>query len=134
MLFTYIIGTIALILKPGPDSMFTLATAIGYGRKAAFAVMTGLILGLCIWITLLIIGVAAFFQMHPAVLQAIRVVGVVYILYLAVATLLDARRDLKGAAADLPPAVLVAAREIENAQREDAPVQEHVTENPQPVP
>ena len=35
MLFTYIIGTIALILKPGPDSMFTLA-AFGFVRAPTF--------------------------------------------------------------------------------------------------
>ena len=45
MLTTYIIGCIALIIKPGPDLMCTLATAISEGKVRASTLMAGLILG-----------------------------------------------------------------------------------------
>lgn len=42
---TYIIGCLALIIKPGPDLMCTIATALSEGRARAFTLMFGLIAG-----------------------------------------------------------------------------------------
>ena len=83
MLTTYMIGSVALIIKPGPDLMCTLATAISDGKARASTLMAGLILGCWIWVLLLSAGVASFFTSHPAVMTAIQLVGIVYIGYLA---------------------------------------------------
>ena len=83
MLVTYIIGCVALIIKPGPDLMCTLATAISDGKARACTLMAGLVLGCWLWILLLSVGVASFFTSHPAVMAAIQLVGIAYIGYLA---------------------------------------------------
>lgn len=83
MLTTYIIGCVALIIKPGPDLMCTLATALSDGKARAATLMAGLVLGCWLWIWLLAAGVASFFTSHPAVMTAIQIVGIVYIGYLA---------------------------------------------------
>ena len=83
MLTTYIIGCIALIIKPGPDLMCTLATAIADGKARASTLMAGLILGCWLWVMLLSAGVASFFVDHPAVMTGIQIVGIAYISYLA---------------------------------------------------
>ena len=83
MLTTYIIGCVALIIKPGPDLMCTLATAISEGKVRASTLMAGLILGCWLWVLLLSVGVASFFTSHPAVMMAIQLVGIAYIGYLA---------------------------------------------------
>jgi threonine/homoserine/homoserine lactone efflux protein len=83
MLTTYVIGCIALIIKPGPDLMCTLATAISDGKARASTLMAGLVLGCWLWIWLLAAGVASFFTSHPAVMTTIQLVGIVYIGYLA---------------------------------------------------
>ena len=83
MLTTYIIGCVALIIKPGPDLMCTLATAISDGKARATTLMAGLVLGCWLWIWLLAAGVASFFTSHPTVMTAIQLVGIVYIGYLA---------------------------------------------------
>lgn len=83
MLTTYIVGCVALIIKPGPDLMCTLATAISEGKARASTLMAGLILGCWLWIWLLAAGVASFFTDHPAVMTTIQIVGVAYIGYLA---------------------------------------------------
>ena len=83
MLTTYIIGCIALIIKPGPDLMCTLATAISDGRARASTLMAGLVFGCWLWIWLLTAGVASFFTSHPAVMTAIQTAGIAYIGYLA---------------------------------------------------
>ena len=83
MLTTYIIGCIALIIKPGPDLMCTLATALSDGKARASTLMAGLVLGCWLWIWLLAAGVASFFTAHPTVMAATQLVGVAYIAYLA---------------------------------------------------
>ena len=83
MLTTYIVGCVALIIKPGPDLMCTLATAISEGKARASTLMAGLVLGCWLWIWLLAAGVASFFTAHPTVMAAIQLVGVAYIAYLA---------------------------------------------------
>ncbi len=91
MFLTYVLGSLALIVKPGPDLMCTVATAIAYGRRSALALMAGLIAGCWLWVVMLAAGVAAFFSAHKAVLAAIQCVGAAYIAWLAYATFREAR-------------------------------------------
>lgn len=95
MLATYIIGCVALIVKPGPDLMCTLATAISDGKARAATLMAGLILGCWLWIWLLAAGVASFFTAHPAVMTAIQLAGVAYIAYLALGSFKEALAGFK---------------------------------------
>ena len=105
MLTTYIVGCLALIVKPGPDLMCTLATALSCGKVRASTLMAGLVLGCWFWILLLTAGVASFFVDHPPVMKAIQLVGVVYIGYLAFGAFRDAWRDFRrDGADDLSPA------------------------------
>ncbi len=90
MLTTYIVGCVALIIKPGPDLMCTLATAISEGKIRASTLMAGLILGCWLWVWLLVAGVASFFTAHPAVMRTIQLVGIVYIGYLALGSFREA--------------------------------------------
>lgn len=83
MLLTYVIGCFALIIKPGPDLMCTIATAIADGRKCAVTLMAGLILGCWLWILLLAAGFAPFFASHQSIMKAVQGVGVCYIAFLA---------------------------------------------------
>ena len=83
MLATYIIGSLALIVKPGPDLIFVIATAISGGKARALNLMAGLILGCWLWVLVLVAGVASLFTDHPSVMLAIQLAGTAYIVYLA---------------------------------------------------
>ncbi len=96
---TYIFGCIALIVKPGPDLMCTIATALAEGRARAFTLMTGLIAGCWLWVLLLTLGVASFLTAHPATMLAIQSVGVAYIAYLAFMSFREAVADWRGKSA-----------------------------------
>jgi threonine/homoserine/homoserine lactone efflux protein len=93
MFTTYIIGCLALIIKPGPDLMCTLATALSCGKVRASTLMAGLILGCWLWVLLLTAGVASIFIKYPSVMTAIQIVGIVYIGYLAFGAFKDAWTD-----------------------------------------
>lgn len=89
-LVTYLIGCIGLIIKPGPDLLCTISTALSHGRARACCLMAGLVVGCWIWILLLALGAAAFLEAHPLVMSAIRYGGMAYIGYLAVGCLAEA--------------------------------------------
>jgi len=100
MLTTYIIGCVALIIKPGPDLTCTIATALADGKARATTLMIGLIVGCWIWILLLTAGVASFFTAHPTTMTAIQVVGAAYIAYLAYGAFADAFRSFRASSPD----------------------------------
>ncbi|MBQ4439831.1 MAG: LysE family translocator [Kiritimatiellae bacterium] len=90
MIAAYIFASLALIVKPGPDLMFLFATALSHGRKKAFALMAGQMLGCWLWILVLTACVAAVAGGGPrgaalpgVVIAAIQFVGTAYIAYLA---------------------------------------------------
>ena len=100
MTTTYIIGCLALIIKPGPDLTCVLATALAEGKSRATTLMAGLVLGCWLWILLLAAGVASFFSEHRAVMTAIQIAGVVYIAYLAHCAFKDALAGFRTVGAD----------------------------------
>ena len=100
MLTTYIVGCIALIIKPGPDLTCTIATALADGKTRATTLMFGLIAGCWLWILLLTAGVASFFTAHPTTMTVIQIIGAAYIAYLAYCAFADAFRSFRAASPD----------------------------------
>jgi len=100
MLTTYIVGSLALIVKPGPDLTCTIATALSDGKARAATLMLGLVAGCWIWILLLTAGVASFFTAHPTTMAAIQVAGAAYIAYLAYGAFADAIRSFRASSPD----------------------------------
>lgn len=94
-IITYIIGSLGLIIKPGPDLLCTISTALSHGRRRALCLMLGLILGCWTWIILLSLGVAAFLKTHAIVMMIIRYGGMAYIGYLAYGSLVEAYHGFK---------------------------------------
>ena len=100
MLTTYIVGCIALIIKPGPDLTCTIATALADGKTRATTLMFGLIAGCWLWILLLTAGVASFFTAHPTTMTVIQIIGAAYIAYLAYGAFADAFRSFRASSPD----------------------------------
>ena len=100
MLVTYIIGSLALIIKPGPDLTCTIATALSDGKARAATLMAGLIIGCWLWILVLAAGVASVFTHHPAVMLSIQLVGTMYIAYLALCAFKEAWASFRSTETD----------------------------------
>ena len=95
MLVTYIVASLALIIKPGPDLTCVIATALADGKARATTLMAGLIIGCWLWILILAAGIATVFTHHPTVMLTIQVVGTAYIAYLAFCAFKDAWASLR---------------------------------------
>ena len=84
-LLAFIPAGLALNLTPGADMMFCLGQGLKAGRGAAMAANFGIAAGGMVHTTLAALGLGALVAAHPAAFEAIRWLGVGYLLCLAVA-------------------------------------------------
>lgn len=92
-LTTYVIGTIAIILLPGPNSMFVLATAAQRGVRAGYRAVAGVFLGDAILMIATALGVASALRAFPPIFIALKYAGAAYLAYLGVRMLISAVRS-----------------------------------------
>jgi threonine/homoserine/homoserine lactone efflux protein len=79
----FLAASVALSLAPGPDNIFVLTQSALYGRKAGILVTLGLCTGLLVHTAAVSLGVAAIFQTSVLAFNILKIVGAVYLLYLA---------------------------------------------------
>lgn len=89
-----------LIVVPGPDWAFTLAS--GVRDRVVFPAVAGLVVGYCAITAVVAAGVGALVADSPLVLSALTVVGAAYLAYLGVSLL--RRPDASGTALERPGA------------------------------
>lgn len=82
-LLTFIPAALALNLTPGADMMFCLGQGLRGGWRAAMAADLGIVLGGLVHVTIAGLGLGALVAQYPWLFDAIRWVGVGYLLWLA---------------------------------------------------
>lgn len=85
----FLLGSVLIELTPGPNMVYLAIVGATQGRRAGFAAVAGVALGLAIVGLLAAAGLAAAISESPALFQTLRWAGVIYLLWLA----LDAWRD-----------------------------------------
>ncbi|MBN8294132.1 LysE family translocator [Rhodobacter sp. NTK016B] len=83
VLLTYVPAALALNLTPGADMMFCLGQGLRGGPRAAMAANLGIALGGMVHVVVAGLGLEALVAAHPALFDAIRWLGVAYLLWLA---------------------------------------------------
>ena len=81
-LSTYIIGTIAIILLPGPNSMYCLAMAGQHGIKTGYRVVAGILLGDGMLMLATALGAGAVLKAVPELFHTVKLVGGLYLAYI----------------------------------------------------
>ncbi|SHM49741.1 Threonine/homoserine/homoserine lactone efflux protein [Roseovarius litoreus] len=104
VLLAFIPAALALNLTPGADMMFCLGLGLRSGGKAALAAAAGISAGGLVHVTLAGLGLGAAVAALPWLFDAIRWVGVAYLLWLAAGAL------RRGPARDVTPLAMPAAR------------------------
>ena len=61
----FVIASVAVVLAPGPGSLFVAKTAGANGARAGHAAMLGIVLGDTCLIVLSFLGLSALFSAHP---------------------------------------------------------------------
>ena len=86
-LLAFIPAALALNLTPGADMMFCLGQGLRGGPKAALAADLGISAGAMVHVALAGLGLGAAVSTQPWLFEAIRWIGVGYLLWLAIKTL-----------------------------------------------
>jgi threonine/homoserine/homoserine lactone efflux protein len=85
------------VASPGPSNLAVMATSMEHGRRAGLTLALGVTTGSLTWGILAAIGVSALIMAHPGALYAVKIVGGLYLLFLAWRSARSAMR------ADMPP-------------------------------
>lgn len=78
-------GVLALLtVLPGPDTAVVTRTALLGGRRAATRAAAGVVTGLLVWGSLAVLGLTALLMASPRAYLVVKVLAVLYLLYLGV--------------------------------------------------
>ncbi|HTE60770.1 MAG TPA: LysE family translocator, partial [Solirubrobacteraceae bacterium] len=82
--FLAAVGALALLtVLPGPDFAITIRWAIAGGRRMGFLAILGIQVGLLVWGTLAVVGLAALFAASPIAYAVVRLAGAGYLVWMA---------------------------------------------------
>jgi leucine efflux protein len=84
---TYLLGTLIIVLLPGPNSLFVLGTAARAGIGPAYRAACGVFLGDAVLMVLAAGGVASLLKTYPAAFMVFKYVGAAYLLWIGVGML-----------------------------------------------
>jgi threonine/homoserine/homoserine lactone efflux protein len=82
------------LLPPGPDMAYMLAVGLAAGRVAAVKAILGIGTGMTVYATAVVVGLGRFAATYPLLLESVKVLGALYLFWLAYATWRSARRSL----------------------------------------
>jgi len=83
ILISFALATSVLAISPGPDNIYVLVQSITNGKSYGLATVSGLITGCIIHTTLLAFGVSAIIKANENLFFVIKVLGALYLFYLA---------------------------------------------------
>ncbi|WP_300752126.1 leucine efflux protein LeuE [Janthinobacterium sp.] len=99
--WTFLLGTIFIVILPGPNSMYVLSVAAQRGVRTAYQGACGIFLGDIILMVLSACGVASLLKASPALFHVIKFIGAAYLGWIGLQMLVGCWRKLRaGAAAD----------------------------------
>ncbi len=104
-IWTYVLGTVAIILLPGPNSMYVLSVAARRGVQAGYAGACGVFIGDAVLMTLSAAGVASLLRAEPTLFMVVKYAGAAYLCWIGFGMLRGAWRRWRSpapAAAALP--------------------------------
>jgi len=82
-ILTFALASIVLIITPGPDMALQLSRSINYGRAHGMMTFLGTMLGLLVHSALVALGISILIVAAPPLFLALKLVGAVYLLWLA---------------------------------------------------
>lgn len=82
----FLLAVTVILVTPGPDMAFMVATGINQGRRAAVRGALGVTTAMTVWVLVAATGLGVALAQLPAALDAIRVAGAGYLLFLAITT------------------------------------------------
>lgn len=89
MSLAFWITSLVIVATPGTGALFTIAAGIAQGRRASIVAAAGCTLGIVPHLAAAITGAAALLQASGLAFQMLKILGVLYLLYMAWSTWRD---------------------------------------------
>ncbi|GAB7050754.1 leucine efflux protein LeuE [Catenuloplanes indicus JCM 9534] len=105
-LWTYVLGTVAIVLLPGPNSLYVLSVAARRGVGTGYRAACGVFAGDAVLMVLSAAGVASLLRAYPPLFLVIKYAGAAYLCWVGLSMLRGAwrrRRSPATVAEDPPP-------------------------------
>lgn len=87
---TYFIGTLLIILLPGPNSLYVLALSARQGARLGWCALFGILLGDSILMLATALGAVSILITYPALFMIIKYAGAAYLIYIGYNLIKDA--------------------------------------------
>jgi threonine/homoserine/homoserine lactone efflux protein len=87
----FLLTSLIVVLVPGTGVLYTIATALGQGRRASLHAAFGCTLGILPHLAATVLGLAALLHTSALAFQLLRYAGAAYLLYIAYATWRDTK-------------------------------------------
>jgi threonine/homoserine/homoserine lactone efflux protein len=91
ILVAFVAACAVISLVPGPDMMFIIANGVARGRAAGVVAAVGMSTGMAVHTVAAALGLGALLHAAPVILDAVRIVGAVFLGWLAISALRSAR-------------------------------------------
>ncbi|NMG74935.1 leucine efflux protein LeuE [Aromatoleum diolicum] len=115
-LTTFILGTIFIVLLPGPNSLYVMSVASRWGISAGYRGACGIFVGDTVLMVLSATGVASLLQATPALFMVIKYAGAAYLAWMGIGLLRSAFRTWRRKGEEtLPQAPVDASRPFRTA-------------------
>ena len=102
-LATFVVGTVVIVLLPGPNSLYVMSVASRWGVAAGYRAAGGIFLGDTILMLLSTTGAASLLHANPALFMLFKYAGAAYLAWMGVGLVLSARAIWRGTARDESP-------------------------------
>jgi len=91
-LTTFVLGTIAIVLLPGPNSLFVLTTAARHGVRAGYRGAAGVFLGDSVLMLAAALGAASLLRAYPPLFLVVKYAGAAYLAWVGISMAVGAVR------------------------------------------
>jgi leucine efflux protein len=114
-IWTYVAGTLLIILLPGPNSLFVLSTAAQRGVRRGYRAACGVFLGDAVLMFLSAAGVASLLKSTPLLFSVVKYSGAAYLTWVGFGMLRSAWRSARSRQAPAEAAAPGAPVEVATA-------------------
>lgn len=102
-LTTFVLGTIFIVLLPGPNSLYVMTVASRWGVRMGYLGACGIFVGDAILMVLSATGVASLLHATPGLFMAFKYAGAAYLAWVGFGLLRSAWRTWRGSQTAAPP-------------------------------
>ena len=89
VMLTFALAAFVLAITPGPDMALFVSRTMNFGRLHGFATVLGALTGIAVHTTLVAFGISVLILAAPAAFWVLKIVGALYLVWLAIQAIRD---------------------------------------------